>query len=657
MKKNLKAFTLVELVVVSCMMVIMMGAILNFIKPINNFYHRTFSTADSNDIGNIIMDYFESEVRYSTNMIVLEDYEGMPEVSGGYLMTSSGAKASTIKFTDVIIIDNNNNRGSVLSTYSATDTPAHRKRAKGSIIKANMTASGTIDLTNAKLAVGEETLSDYGCNFTARLSNTTKNKCLSIGMKLYSPEYNGSSYVFNKLDYDQTRDLELVNINIIKTPMKADYYTNAVDDSGNLYGTAIDYSTFTQASNPGGLSAGQNAFYDTTKKYTYIFYTKSVPTNSDRCKIKLLDRNGTTVLDTKTITTGSTIPQNVIDSWYANASFASYTTSDGSGNYYQHTLDKIETSTHKNISDYLTEGVSEDLEFVPSFISSLVASPKGFVYFYDCYDDAGNDLGAYTNLKNKVAYYEDNVTNSALGASSIVNCTMTGTGDEAHIFERWNTSPDGTGSDFVDGSSFAPAGDYEFYAIYRERAKYHVIFQDESGSEISNDEYYEGITNNANITIPADPSVPEGKVFVGWFEDGDKTKTALTAFTGLSYDITFRPVFEDIPESGAHLTVLSTSSNKQNWGRPVCYVEIKVKNVGTDASSGGETLTLTFNNSVDSFGSKWGDACGDLTASGNVVTVSISRSINPDNEGSICFFAMGSDSSDYNFDLVSASFD
>ena len=77
-KKNLKGFTLVELVIVGTIMVMIMGMVLNLIQPMNRFYQRTQNLADANDIGGIVMDTVDNSVRYATDMVILEDYAGVP---------------------------------------------------------------------------------------------------------------------------------------------------------------------------------------------------------------------------------------------------------------------------------------------------------------------------------------------------------------------------------------------------------------------------------------------------------------------------------------------------------------------------------------------------------------------------------------------------
>ena len=62
MNKNRKGFTLVELIVVVTIFGVILGAILNMIKPANNIYHDADATMESNIIGSGLIDYLDDEL-------------------------------------------------------------------------------------------------------------------------------------------------------------------------------------------------------------------------------------------------------------------------------------------------------------------------------------------------------------------------------------------------------------------------------------------------------------------------------------------------------------------------------------------------------------------------------------------------------------------
>ena len=117
MNKNRKGFTLVELIVVVTIFGVILGAILNMIKPANNVYHDAVATMVSNIIGSGLIDYLDDELRYSTNVLVLKDYIGVPDVSNSGTIGASG-----VTYSNCIVIDNNNLRGYSLKNYSGNDT-------------------------------------------------------------------------------------------------------------------------------------------------------------------------------------------------------------------------------------------------------------------------------------------------------------------------------------------------------------------------------------------------------------------------------------------------------------------------------------------------------------------------------------------------------
>lgn len=84
------------------------------IKPANNVYHDADATMESNIIGSGLIDYLDDELRYSTNVLVLKDYIGVPDVSNSGTIGASG-----VTYSNCIVIDNNNLRGYSLKTIQA----------------------------------------------------------------------------------------------------------------------------------------------------------------------------------------------------------------------------------------------------------------------------------------------------------------------------------------------------------------------------------------------------------------------------------------------------------------------------------------------------------------------------------------------------------
>lgn len=194
-KTNKKGFTLVELIVVSTMMVIILGAILNLIEPLNNFYKNVQTTANSNDIGNMIMKYFESELRYSTEVLVLEDFQGVPLVDDGRIVFSGGAERYN-SYTDCIIVENNPEvlRGDINGGVIGDPDDriiGRRKGAFGQLYRVHLT-DGKLKAADIKTALGEDTYDEYSYQFTIRgpQSVNTTNQVLDISMSVFKADYN-----------------------------------------------------------------------------------------------------------------------------------------------------------------------------------------------------------------------------------------------------------------------------------------------------------------------------------------------------------------------------------------------------------------------------------------------------------------------------------
>ncbi len=577
LKKNNKGFTLVELVVVSTLMVMIMGAILNFIRPINNLFTSTHTTADSNDIGNSVMDYIENEVRYSTNMVVLEDFPGVPLTKDGYLLNPAGNKAMNTLFTDVLIIDNANPRGSQLKDYDATDSPAHRKGATGVILKAPLDSTG-INISKAVVPLNEELYNDYSVTFDCRLSTADSNNCLSVGMRVRKPEYDYARgrYTFRKTSYKQTRDLELVNINLLSSrkaaqgiQMSVSYYSNRVDEHGTPYGTEIG-NRFGTASAPGGLTEGQAKLFSTAENYTYIFYTKVVPSSATTSKvnIRLLDNSGSVLDQMRNITSGTTIDAGKVSSWKAMVG-ASITRADAStGTLYEYTFDNLISTTGKEIDYYTTNGFDQSMDFSPNYnVGTAIMTPNGKVSFYDCFDTDGSALGSWGREVSHTFVYTPNplypqYTNT-LGA-----LPNEPSGNDEYMFLGWYESwgfyavgatPPGSPLTEADLSTTTFSGNKNYYACYQRRPKYEVKFLDKDGNEISGftKEYTGGKLSETGVVFdkPGNPADTATEKFVGWFVDGNMANTELSAFDNLTSDTVFGACFQPIPAEWTELTV------------------------------------------------------------------------------------------------------
>lgn len=281
MNKNRKGFTLVELIVVVTIFGVILGAILNMIKPANNVYHDADATMESNVIGSGLIDYLDDELRYSTNVLVLKDYIGVPDVS-----TSGTIGASGVTYSNCIVIDNNNLRGYSLKNYSGsdTDTAAKRMGAKGCIINVGKVNTEGLNFNNSAVARGVDFYDNYKFDISASISKIEEMYTLDVSLTAYQPTYENGSYTFTKTKYKKDAAVNLTNINIDEGDS---YNVNDYKD----FSVAPDYVTYPQATTaPAGCTAQQEKYYsfDASNTYTYIFYDKTTVSSSKTYSVKFI---------------------------------------------------------------------------------------------------------------------------------------------------------------------------------------------------------------------------------------------------------------------------------------------------------------------------------------------------------------------------------
>lgn len=284
MNKNRKGFTLVELIVVVTIFGVILGAILNMIKPANNVYHDADATMESNIIGSGLIDYLDDELRYSTNVLVLKDYIGVPDVS-----TSGTIGASGVTYSNCIVIDNNNLRGYSLKNYSGsdTDTAAKRMGAKGCILNVGKVNTEGLNFNNSAVARGVDFYDNYKFDISASISKIEKMSTLDVSLTAYQPTYENGSYTFTKTKYKKDAAVNLTNINIDEGDSYDSYNVNDYKD----FSVAPDYVTYPRATTaPAGCTAQQEKYYssDASNKYTYIFYDKTTVSSSKTYSVKFI---------------------------------------------------------------------------------------------------------------------------------------------------------------------------------------------------------------------------------------------------------------------------------------------------------------------------------------------------------------------------------
>lgn len=424
MNKNRKGFTLVELIVVVTIFGVILGAILNMIKPANNVYHDADATMESNIIGSGLIDYLDDELRYSTNVLVLKDYIGVPDVSNSGTIGASG-----VTYSNCIVIDNNNLRGYSLKNYSGndTDTAAKRMGAKGCILNVGKVNTEGLNFNNSAVARGVDFYDNYKFDISASISTIEKMSTLDVSLTAYQPTYENGSYTFTKTKYKKDAAVNLTNINIYEGD--SDPYQVRDYKDFSVYPDYVKYPQATTA--PAGCTAQQEKYYslDASNTYTYIFYDKTTVSSSKTYSVKFIysasDPDSTLrgkQIDTKSVKAGTV--------YKAPPSMSSRT---GYGTPYW-------VDSKNNVADFTT-GVTINKDMVFSCVYPPVAPKAQFNVTFEningstftttkVYDgDFANDPGIPTDMDTikqdfvKWVYKSDNskgLTDVSITDSSVV---------------------------------------------------------------------------------------------------------------------------------------------------------------------------------------------------------------------------------------------
>ncbi len=305
-KTNKKGFTLVELIVVVCIFGIILGAILNFIKPANEIHKDTQATMDANIMSSGIIEYMDDELRYATNILVLEDYAGVPNVSA-----TGQVGTCPVTFTNCLVLDCKNPRGYCLKNYTSeySNKTAAKMGATGCVIKVNKLGEGGFNFNNSSVAKGV----DFYDNFKYDIRTGTsinevranpKLRTIQVNVITYEPEYKNGKFVFEKKKFDRDKVysadeekekssgavINLTNINIAGSDFKLRGDLKCKDP---VLKSIVEDNYPNATSAPAGATAEQKSYYSAKddNRYTYIFYQKAANASASKLEVKMVYSN------------------------------------------------------------------------------------------------------------------------------------------------------------------------------------------------------------------------------------------------------------------------------------------------------------------------------------------------------------------------------
>ena len=592
-RKNKKGFTLVELVVVMCIFGMILSCILNFIKPANEVHNDVQATMDANVISSGLIEYIDDELRYANNVLVLQDYIAVPQVSDkGYVGDYN------IPFTNCIMIDNTHFRGYSTKGYSGSDddTDAKKVGATGCVIKINKLDEEGFNFNNSSVVKGEDFYDKFKFNIqvgtnvidedAADYEDLAKKnyydpslKSIQVSVETSYPVWKNGHYEFVKKfdrgsdegnEEDKTKNrgavISFTNINLDKHD-KRDLEVVKVSKELNPTQSAGVWSSkgFPVASAPAGATAQQAEYYaKSTEHFTYIFYSRNSAGLADTgCTRKF-------VTDTPTANTQVASPITGFTKGEVFKSFPSAPTVSGYSSSYWCAPDGTVVDPAVGYT------VTADSTFKLVYVKDPEPSPYTVTWIQP--DGSTETVSGPTPVGAKAAHAPPIIPES-LQSKKAVNEETGGWVEQ------------GTGKPV---SEVPVDKDRVFVADLVDKYPVHFKFSDSKTVDI------EPVIKGKYATAPGEtPDAPEGKQFEKWVLQGDESKDI--SVVAITKETTFVPKFI---EKKAGLNSPSKGITPTHaWWDCVKYEVVIVNNTSEAVSDWKVELTfqtgMTFNQSQD----------------------------------------------------------
>ena len=622
-KTNKKGFTLVELVVVVAIFGIILGTILNFIKPANNLHNDVQATMDANIISSGVVEYMDDELRYATNVLVLQNYAGVPKVSA-----TGQVGTCPIPFTSCLILDNKNFRGYSLSDYSGSDndTAAKRMGATGCVIKVNQLDQGGLHLKNSRVAKGVAFYDNFkfdiqcGSNLN-EVKRDPSLKTLQVNIVTYQAEYRNGSYVFEKKKFDrdtvysadedkQKSSGAIINLTNINIEKGGSFDLRGCIPCDDTVFDSYIAKNYPAATAPAGSTTYQSSYYSTAddNRYTYIFYQKKSGASASKCEVKMVYSNDhpTASLQGKQIGSSQYVTK--------GATFKSFSSAPTISGYNPPKWLAPDGSVVDTSKGYV---INEDTIF------TLVYEPEEEVQTYTVtwYEPDGTTVFTTNNaFENHAPYSPGTPIQYDDTKQDVVGWFRLGTGEEYSTVKITNNS-------------------FKFVAKVKNKCKVEFT-SDEAGENIvaSMTNY---VSEGNKAFIPTEvPTPPADKQFDKWVVKGKDPADASYSIENytLTSDTIFVPVFKDKPPIPAGSTVVKVHViDVLGWNNELevymdggtadfsvgGYVSVarqkanKYNNFLSGMIKAGKTYEITFYSSKVTVGLQWSDS-REMPNDGNI---------------------------------------
>lgn len=249
--KKLSGFTLVELIVVMCILSFAFGAILSMFKPVNDMYSETKAYSEQSKVANGISEAIASEVRFAKNVMVIDNFQGRIDFSS----------VDATLYDRCIILDTSNIR--------TENEVGQRKKATGAAYSYTFNGS---ELLNKTLMYSNDLYEDLSFRFATLCAQNDKNEWyMNMRIGVFEPTYDGEDYMTpEEHGYVAARDASDAKYDFSGAAYVGDLNTSLININKNG-SSCIVYEDFAQC-----ILAGIK--YDATISdpgyYTYIFYKR-----------------------------------------------------------------------------------------------------------------------------------------------------------------------------------------------------------------------------------------------------------------------------------------------------------------------------------------------------------------------------------------------